>query len=223
MLLAIFKKEYLENSRNFSSIISSVAFFLLSLAIFAFIADVNNNLVSNIAIANIWILILFTILFSSGDSFKKDFEDGNFEQFFLSGNHLELIILAKIFSNWCFKILPLIISLPVALAILKVDLQICLALIVNALITTFILALIIAFSDALTLAINKNSAFLLLLILPVILPILIFANSALLNFGQNNFYELFLSNIGFLVAILVFLLPIFTIAIAQILKINLRS
>ncbi len=209
MFLNIIKQDILINIKNISGIIQSTVFFLIVVSIFGITTDINNNVAT--AIAVIWICLTFAILLSA-NNFQKDFDDGTFEQLILSGYIFEVIIFAKIIANWLSNSLPLIVILPIIALLFKLDENLIINLLAIAVLATLIINFLVSLGSALTLSSNQTSSFLTILILPLLIPIIIFANSGL---GSD-----FGTAIKFLSALLIFLIPILTFAITAAVKIN---
>lgn len=208
MILPIIKQQLLVNLKTPSNIIHPLIFFLITSSIFAITIDLYN---SQIAIAIIWVCLTFAILLSS-DQWQKDFIDGTFEQLILSGYVFEVIVFAKIIAGWLSNSLPLIIILPIIALLLKLDSSLIINLLIVATIATIIINFLVSFGSALTLSANATSSLLTILILPLLIPIIIFANSA--------FNSDFVVSIKFLCALLIFLIPVLTFATAAAVKVN---
>jgi len=212
MILAVIKQQLLVNLKSPSSIIHPLIFFLITTSIFAITIDTYN---SGVAIAIIWVCLIFAILLST-DQWQKDFGDGTFEQLILSGYAFEIIIFTKIISGWLLNSLPLIIILPIIALLLRLDSSLIINLLIVAIIATLIINFLVSFGASLTLSANSTSSLLTILVLPLLIPIIIFANSALGgNLGEN-----FVISIKFLFALLIFLIPALTFATAAAVKLN---
>ncbi|MFT6077540.1 MAG: heme exporter protein B [Myxococcota bacterium] len=208
MFSNLIKQEFLIQLKKPSGLIQSIVFFLISTSIFAITANTQSDLIS---IAIIWICLTFAILLASGQ-FQKDFDDGTFEQLFLSGEIFELIILSKIIANWIFNSLPLIIILPIIGLLFGLNNELIIHLFITAIVASIIINFLVSFGSSLTLSSNQTSSLLTILVLPLLIPIIIFANLAL---GGD-----FVISIKFLLAILVFLAPILTYATAAAIRTN---
>jgi heme exporter protein B len=213
MILSLIKKELLLNVKNISNLSHSMLFFIISTSIFAFLSNAENE---QNALANMWVCLVFAIVLAANNHLQDDFDDGTFEQIFLSGCIFEIIIATKIISSWLFNCLPLILIIPLVALILKIAPQQILNLILVATMATILISFVVSFGKALTLASNKASTLLLVLILPLLLPIIIFANIAFVGGIEGLFDAIML-----LGALLVFLVPVLTFATANAVKINL--
>lgn len=177
---------------------------------------ISNKGQSYINISAIWFCLIFSIILGSNNFLKQDFEDGSLEQLLLSGNPFSFIIFAKIFANWLIYSLPIIISIPVISLILGLESKIIIYLTLSAIITTIIVNLFSCFASSLVLLSHSGSSLLTILILPMTIPIIIFANNSIID------YQSFLFSIKILFALFIFLLPIMILGITLAVKTNLE-
>jgi heme exporter protein B len=212
MFFYIIKQELTINLKNLSNLTHCLIFFLITTSIFAITTNIDNKA---IAIAIIWICLIFGILLSSGHLFQQDFEDGTLEQLYLSGYIFEIIILAKVIANWLFNVLPLIIILPIIAMILKIPNNLLGHLILIALITSLLISFLVSFGASLTLSANSTSAMITVLILPLLIPTIIFANLGV----ESDF----IASAKILVSLLIFLIPILTFATSLAIKVNITD
>lgn len=205
---------------NLGQIFNQLVFFFIAITIFA-ISFKNSALEnqSNSQISVIWFCLIFSVIIGISNFLKEDFLDGSLEQILINHPNLEIIILAKIIANWLIYSLPLIIFLPLAALILKIDLLSIQSLIALALIVTLLVNLISCFCASLTLSCNKNESLLTILILPLIIPVVIFANSAFINTDPTKFFN----SLFFLVLILIFLAPILIFLTSFAVKISVEQ
>lgn len=212
MLYFLIKQEVIIAFGKLNNLINSTAFFVIAVSIFAINFN-NDNVQLNIGI--IWLCLTFAILLGSNNCFQEDFYDGTFEQLFLSGYSFELIIVGKILSNWLINSLPLIIILPFVALILRIDGSYITDLVVIAAVATMLINFIVSFGASLVLSANNTGSLLTILVLPFLIPIIIFANSAL----SNDFYW----SLKFLLALLVLLAPILTFATGAAIKLSITE
>ncbi len=209
MLSSLIRQELIINIKSSGNLAQSLVFLLITASIFAFTTNIDNTATS---VAIIWVCLTFAILLGCNQQFQQDFDDGTLEQLYLSGYVFELIILTKIFANWLFNTLPLIIFLPIIALILKIPENLILDLITVAIIASLIINFLVSFGTSLTLSTNSTSSLLIILILPLTIPTIIFANAGLTNdFGAA---------IKLLLGLLIFLIPILTFATSAAIKIN---
>ena len=211
----ILKKEFLIYSRKSSSFISPVVFFLISISLYPIGISNDPDILKNLAPGLIWITVLLSTLISFQNIFSEDYEDGSIELLLASGQNLSLIVLIKIFVNWIFSCLPIIILSVLSVFLLYFPQEGLKPLIISLLIGTPTICLFGALAGALSL--GKNSITGPALMLPLSLPVLILGTQAI-NYSLNGIN--FSSNIYLLSAILVFLLPIILFASVGALKLH---
>ena len=215
LIKKILKKEFLIYSRKSSSFISPVVFFLISISLYPIGISNDPGILKNLAPGLIWITVLLSTLISFQNIFSEDYEDGSIELLLASGQNLSLIVLIKIFVNWIFSCLPIIILSVLSVFLLYFPQEGLKPLIISLLIGTPTICLFGALAGALSL--GKNSITGPALMLPLSLPVLILGTQAI-NYSLNGIN--FSSNILLLTAILVFLLPIILFASVGALKLH---
>ena len=213
--IKILKKEFLIYSRKSSSFISPVVFFLISISLYPIGISNDPDILKNLAPGLIWITVLLSTLISFQNIFSEDYEDGSIELLLASGQNLSLIVLIKIFVNWIFSCLPIIILSVLSIFLLYFPQEGLKPLIISLLIGTPTICLFGALAGALSL--GKNSITGPALMLPLSLPVLILGTQAI-NYSLNGIN--FSSNILLLTAILIFLLPIILFASVGALKLH---
>ena len=213
--IKILKKEFLIYSRKSSSFISPVVFFLISISLYPIGISNDPDILKNLAPGLIWITVLLSTLISFQNIFSEDYEDGSIELLLASGQNLSLIVLIKIFVNWIFSCLPIIILSVLSVFLLYFPQEGLKPLIISLLIGTPTICLFGALAGALSL--GKNTITGPALMLPLSLPVLILGTQAI-NYSLNGIN--FSSNILLLTAILVFLLPIILFASVGALKLH---
>lgn len=156
-----------------------VLFFVLCAAMFPFAVGPEPNLLARIAPGIITVAAALASLLSLERLFLTDYEDGNLELIVLSPAPLELIVLAKVFVHWCTTGLPLIAAAPLIALLYRMD-PAGMAVLLGALaLATPVLSLIGAIGAALVLGARRGGVLLSLLMLPLYVPVLIFAVSAI--------------------------------------------
>ena len=156
-----------------------VLFFVLCAAMFPFAVGPEPNLLARIAPGIIAVSAALASLLSLERLFLTDYEDGNLELLVLSPAPLELIVLAKVFVHWCTTGLPLIAAAPLIALLYRMDPAGMVVLLGALALATPVLSLIGAIGAALVLGARRGGVLLSLLMLPLYVPVLIFAVSAI--------------------------------------------
>jgi len=152
--------------RNPSSVLNPLLFFVISVSLFP------------LAIGIIWVASMLAVLLSLNALFHHDFENGVLEQMVISHHSLPLLILSKITAHWILTGIPIILLSPLLGLFLFLDGESVKVLMLTLLLATPSLSLIGAIGASLIVGIKNSGMLLSLLILPLYIPILIFASSA---------------------------------------------
>jgi heme exporter protein B len=156
----------------------AVVFFVLACVLFPLGVGPEPETLSRIASGIICVAALLAATLSLERLFQADFEDGSLEQMVLSPLPLTVVALAKAAAHWLTTGLPLIAAAPVLAVLLHLESRALPALIGALAIATPSLSLIGAVGAALVLGARRGGVLLALLILPLYIPVLIFAVSA---------------------------------------------
>lgn len=126
----------------------------------------------------VWIAALLSGLFSLEGVFRSDFDDGALEQAVLGPTPLPLLVLAKVSAHWLVSGLPVVLVAPLLALFLSLPYQGIVALEWTLLLGTPLMSLVGTVGVALTLGLGRGGMLLTLLIMPLYIPILIFATQA---------------------------------------------
>ncbi len=182
----IIKRDLLLSYRQGADLMMVLAFFLIASALFPLAVGPDPIILSRIASGIIWVLALLSVILSLDRIFHNDYQDGALEQMAISPQSLYLIILAKIIAHWITTGIPLIILSPIIAIMLNLDNNAFITMILSLAIGTPILSLIGAIGAALSLGARRAGLLVAMLVLPLYIPILIFAISAI-DASINNF------------------------------------
>jgi heme exporter protein B len=157
----------------------SVVFFVLACVLFPLGIGPEPETLSRIASGIICVAALLAAMLSLERLFQADFEDGSLEQMALSPLPLAIVVLAKVAAHWLTTGLPLIIASPLLAILLHLELRAFPALVAALALATPSLSLIGAVGAALVLGARRGGVLLALLVLPLYIPVLIFAVAAI--------------------------------------------
>ena len=122
----------------------------------------------------VWVAALLAALLSLNSLFMSDFEDGSLDQLILSPQPLPLLALGKAVSHWLITGLPLVLVSPLVAVTFQMPALTIYVMLVTLTFGTISLSLLGSIGAALTVGLNRGTALLSLLILPLAMPILIF-------------------------------------------------
>ena len=176
--IALLRRDLLLAFRHRGELANPLIFFLMVVTLFPLGVSPEIGLLRKIAPGVIWIAALLSALFSLESLFRSDFDDGALEQLLLSPQPLALMVLAKVMAHWLVSGLPMLLFAPVLGLLLAVPTDAIWILMATLVIGTPLLSLIGAVGVALTVGLRRGGLLLSLLILPLYVPVLIFATSA---------------------------------------------
>lgn len=122
----------------------------------------------------VWVAALLAALLSLNHLYLGDYEDGSLDQLLLSSQPLPLLALGKSLAHWLVSGLPLVIVSPLVALTYQMPAATIKVMLVTLLLGTLILSLLGSIGAALTVGLNRGTALLSLLILPLAMPVLIF-------------------------------------------------
>jgi heme exporter protein B len=132
------------------------------------------NLLSRIAPGVLWIALLLSALLSLGRLFEADFEDGSLEVLATGALPLEAVVAAKALAHWLTTALPLIALAPLLGLLLNLRPDAHGVLLATMLAGTPAVSFLGAIGAALTVRTRRGGLLLGLLLLPLLVPTLIF-------------------------------------------------
>ena len=149
---------------------------------------------------------------------KDDYEDGNFAIYQFTGLSFEIVAFSKILTSWILFQLPLLIIIAFVSLVLNIDINDIKPLIFTLIIGSPILSILTLIGSAMMLTNIKNLTLGSLIVLPLSIPIIIFAVGSI-----NTDPDLFISQIYILVSILLALLAVAPWIISTCIKIAIQN
>lgn len=158
--------------------VMGLVFFLMILTLVPFALGPDLNLLSRIGPAILWIAALLSTLIGLDRLFQADEEDGSLDLITASPLPLPATVLAKVAAHWLTTGAPLALVSPVFGLLVALDGVGMLAVAATLLVGTPALTFIGAVGAALTATIRRGGLILSILVLPLMIPTLIFGVSA---------------------------------------------
>ena len=175
---AIIRRDCLLAVRRRAEMATPLFFFVLVVTLFPLAVGAQPRLLQAMAPGVIWVSALLAAMLSLESLFRSDFEDGSLEQMLLSPHSLPVLVLGKIIAHWLVTGLPLMLTAPLLALFLGLPEQAMGTLWLTLILATPLLSLIGAIGVALTVGLRRGGMILSLLVLPLYVPVLIFASSA---------------------------------------------
>lgn len=172
------KRDLLLAFRHRGELMNPLLFFMIIVTLFPLGVSPEASLLRVMAPGVIWIAALLAGLFSLEGIFRSDFDDGSLEQMALSPHPLSVLVLAKVLAHWLVSGLPMLFMAPLLALFLALPAPGIVALELTLLVGTPLLSLTGSIGVALTVGLKRGGVLLSLLVLPLYIPIVIFATNA---------------------------------------------
>ncbi|MCG6340004.1 heme exporter protein CcmB [Vibrio fluvialis] len=178
-MTTIIRRELLIAFRRQADIFNPLWFFIIVITLFPLSIGPDPSLLSRIAPGIVWVAALLSALLSLERLFRDDYQDGSLEQMMLMPVPLPVVVISKVLAHWLLTGVPLILISPLLAILLSLDMNTWISVLLTLLLGTPTLSFIGAIGVALTVGLQKGGVLLSLLVLPLYIPILIFATSAI--------------------------------------------
>jgi heme exporter protein B len=212
----LLKRDLTLAMRHRAEMINPLLFFVLVTSLFPLGIGADPKLLQAVGPGVIWVAALLAALLSLDGIFRSDFEDGTLEQYLLSSHPVSLLVLGKVFAHWLITGLPLLLISPLLGVFLGLPADGIKILFITLLLGTPVLSLIGAVGVALTVGLRKGGMILSLLVLPLYVPLLIFASSAVDTAAAGLSVTAHLSLIAALLVLALSLSPFATAAALRV-------
>ncbi|MBB2959919.1 heme exporter protein CcmB [Methylobacterium sp. R2-1] len=156
----------------------SLVFFLMIVVLVPFALGPDLNLLSRIGPAILWLSAVLATLIGLDRLFQSDEEDGSLDLMTGAAVPLELVVLAKVLASWLTTGLPLALASPLFGLLVALSPTAMAATALTLALGTPALAFIGAVGAALTATIRRGGLILAIVVLPLMIPTLIFGVSA---------------------------------------------
>jgi len=176
--IALFRRDLALAARIGGGTGVGLVFFLMLVTLMPFAVGPDMALLARIGPAILWIAALFATLIGLDRLFQADDEDGSLDLLRMSPLPLPLIVLAKGLAHWISTGLPLALAAPFLGLLLALEPKALLAVTGTLLVGTPALTFIGAIGAALTAGMRRGGLILSVLVMPLMVPVLIFGISA---------------------------------------------
>lgn len=176
--VAVIRRDLVLAFRKRAEIANPLFFFILVVTLFPLGVGANPKLLQAMAPGVIWVSALLAVMLSLDSLFRSDFDDGSLEQMLLSPHPLTILVLGKIIAHWLVTGLPLLVVAPLLAVFLGLPEQALGTLMLTLVLATPVLSLIGSIGVSLTVGLRRGGMIISLLVLPLYVPVLIFASNA---------------------------------------------
>lgn len=153
-------------------------FFLMIVTLVPFALGPDLNLLARIGPAILWLAAVLATLIGLDRLFQGDEEDGSLDLMRAAPAPLEIVVLAKVVAHWLTTGLPLALAAPLFGLLVALTPTAMAAVAGTLLVGTPALTFIGAIGAALTASLRRGGLILAVLVLPLMIPTLIFGVSA---------------------------------------------
>ena len=158
--------------------LNPVLFAVMVVALFPFALGPEPQMLERISAGVVLVALLLAGLLTLDSLFRSDLEDGSLEQLVVSPHPLAVLLGCKIAIHWLTTALPLLVIAPLAAQLMHLPDRVLPVLLGALALATPLLSLIGAVCVALTMGMRRSGMLLTLLVLPLIVPALIFGAGA---------------------------------------------
>jgi heme exporter protein B len=175
---AVLRRDLTLAWRRRGDIAMPVLYALIVATLFPFALGPEDALLQRIAGGVVLVTVLLAMLLALDAMFRSDIEDGSLEQLVLAPQPLALMLAMKILAHWLTTALPLIVIAPLLAGMLHLPVPVMGVLLLALLLATPMLSLLGAVLVALTAGTRRSGMLLALMLLPLCVPVVIFAAGA---------------------------------------------
>ncbi|MGI9400271.1 MAG: heme exporter protein CcmB [Rhizobiaceae bacterium] len=177
-MIALLVRELRLATRAGGGALTGILFFLAVVTVVPFGVGPDLNLLARIGPAMLWIGALLAMLLGLERLFQSDREDGSLQVLTMSDHPLELVVFVKCVAHWLATGLPLILAAPVFGLMMNMEPMAILAVMATLIAGTPAITFIGAVGAAVTVSLARGGLLIAILILPLVVPSLIFGVTA---------------------------------------------
>lgn len=205
--------------RRPADLLNPVFFFAMVVALFPIAVSPLPAVLKVLGPGVVWVAVLLAALLPLNSLYGQDHEDGTLEHYVVSGQSLVALCFAKTVALWLVGVLPLVLVSAVVAQSYLLPLSVVPILVTTLSLGGYTICALGSVAAGLTLGIQRANALIALLVLPLMVPVLIFGTRAVSLASINS--ELG-GALGMLTAVAVLALLLAPMATAAALRISLE-
>lgn len=176
--IALLRRDFVLAWRRRGELFLPLLYAVIVTALFPFALGPDPELLARIAGGVLLVIVVLAMLPALESMFRADLEDGTLEQWLLAPQPLALLALTRVIAHWLTIVLPLIVVMPLLGALLNLPMKVLPVLIVALLLATPLLVLLGSVLSALAAGARRSGILMALMLLPLAVPVVIFAAGA---------------------------------------------
>ena len=216
-IMSVMKRDLVLAFRQKAELLQPLLFFVMVITLFPLGIGPGPDTLQKIGPGVIWVAAILSSLLGMDKLFRDDFNDGSLEQLQLSNISLSWGMFVKVLVHWSVSFLPLLFISPLLALVLNLTTPMYWSVVFTLVLGTPLLSLVGAIAVALTVGLQRGGVLLSLLLLPVFIPLLIFATSAVESAALGLNY---LPQIAIIGAMLCFAIAITPFAISYAIRVS---
>ncbi len=195
---------------------ATLVFFALVVSLFPLGVGPEPALLRTMGPGVVWAAALLASMLSLSRLFTDDHADGTLEQLLLSAIPLPVLVMGKVAAHWLSSGLLLVMVSPLIAAQFGLSGQATIVLCLSLLLGTPVLSLIGAIGAALTVGVRGAGVLVSLLVLPLVMPVLIFGAAAVQDSAAGLSVDGHFSVLGAMLLVALVLAPLAATAALRI-------
>jgi heme exporter protein B len=177
-LLAVVRRDLLLALRQRGDVVNILLFFFVVVTMVPLGVGPELSVLRMIGAGVVWVAALLASIVSLARIFAQDYADGSLEQMLLAGQPASVIVVGKILAHWLVTGAPMTLAaIPIAV-MFDLGFESARTLVAALALGTPALSLVGAVGAALTLGLRGSGVLVTLLVLPLMVPVLIFGAAA---------------------------------------------
>jgi heme exporter protein B len=176
--LAVLSRDLLLSLRHGADTAAALLFFVVTASLFPLAIGPAPEVLGRIAPGIVWVCALLAALLPLDRLFGADHEDGSLDLLLLSGVPASAIAGAKALSHWLTTGIPLLVAAALVAVMLRMPTHAIPVLLLGLLLGSPLLSLFGSMGAAIVLGARRGGVLLPLLVLPLVMPVLIFGVGA---------------------------------------------
>ncbi|MFD1384227.1 heme exporter protein CcmB [Rhodanobacter aciditrophus] len=176
---AFLKSEWLGLIRRKQDTLNAILFFVMVITLFPLGVSPDASFLAPAAGGIIWCATALSILMAVEGMYKEDYSDGSLEQWLTSSLSLSWLVFIKTLVHWLVVLVPLVCILPVLASMLFLPMDLVGVVLVTLLLGTPAMFFFGSIGAALTVSLRRGAVLMLLIIMPLYIPVIIFATGAI--------------------------------------------
>ncbi|MGN6191855.1 MAG: heme exporter protein CcmB [Rhodanobacteraceae bacterium] len=218
--IALLRRDLVLAWRRRGELFLPLLYAVIVAALFPFALGPDPELLARISGGVLLVIVVLAMLPALESMFRVDLEDGTLEQWLLAPQPLALLALTRVIAHWLTTVLPLVVVMPLLGALLNLPVKVLPVLIVALLLATPLLVLLGSVLSALAAGARRSGILLALMLLPLAVPVVIFAAGAI---AAAQAGMAFIAPLTWLAAALILAIVLAPLACAAALRIAVES